>query len=391
MVGNGGNIGCPSGQGTGGPLNFEILSPKETTRARAYQMKKLWLNISGSSAEFAVAAIFWMLIPKGLFQISGDSVFISGLVYFCALLLAQNILVFPIDYISEYGLPHEFCLSNESFESWLQDRAKSLGLSCLIGGVSAGALIHFMADWPDDWWWISAVAGNICIIFVAFLAPLLIAPIFFHFKPISDAGLRERLGNLLLQMGVSVQGGLWEMDMSRRTSTVNAALVGWGPSRRVILGDTLLEFSPDEIEAVLAHELAHHVGHHIWLLIAGRCMALTAGLFFVHWIFMSPEVFVSIGAPVPLSGVPSSIGAIWIILTAFGSILVPGERALSRRLEFWCDRFAVKHISGSEAMSSVLIKLCKKNLIDPSPPAWVEFWFHSHPSIKRRIERAREG
>lgn len=372
-------------------MNSEIMTPGEAVRARAYQMKRLWLGISGSLAEFAVTAIFWFLVPEGWFQAVGGAVFASGLVYFCALVLAQNMLVFPIDYIAGFRLPHEAGLSNESFRGWLMDRGKSLGLIFLIGGTAAGAFVQIMAEWPDDWWWISAGSGIVFVIFMAAIAPVLLAPIFFRFKPVSDSALRERLEYLLVRMGVRVRGGIWEMDMSRRTSAVNAALVGWGPSRRVILGDTLLGFRPEEIEAILAHELAHHAGHHIWLLMAGRSVALAAGLFLAHRIFMAPEIFASIGAPPPAPGASSSIGAVWLVLALWGAALAPWQRALSRRLEFWCDRFAVRHTGGAEAMSSALGNLCKKNMADPSPLAWVVFWFHSHPSIEERIERARRG
>jgi len=372
-------------------LNSEIMTPSEAARARAYQMKRLWLGISGSLAEFAVAAIFWTLVPIGWFQVAGGAVFASGLVYFGALILAQNISVFPIDYIAGFRLPREAGLSNETFGGWLKDRGKGLGLAILIGGSAAGAFVQIMAEWPDHWWWISAVAGTVFVILMAVIAPVLLAPIFFKFKPVSDPALRERLENLLVRMGVRVRGGIWEMDMSRRTSAANAALVGWGPSRRVILGDTLLDFSPDEIEAVLAHELAHHVGHHIWLLMAGRCAALAAGLFLAHRLFLAPEIFVSIGAPPPSPGAASAIGAVWLVLAIWGAALAPWQRAVSRRLEFWCDRFAVRHTGGAEAMSSALTKLCKKNLADPSPPAWAVTLFHSHPSIKERIERAKGG
>ncbi len=371
-------------------MNAEILGPEEATRARRYQMKRLWLGLAASVVGFAVPAGFWIMAPGEWFREAGGSLFWAGAMYFAVLVAVHHIAAFPLDYASEFRLPRSVGLSNESLGGWLKDQGKSLVLNILIGGAVAGALAQIMAWRPYGWWWISAVLGTVFGIFMVLVTPVLIVPLFFRFKRITNSDLVARLENLLVRTGSRVRGGVWEMDMSRRTRAGNAALVGWGPSRRVVLGDTVLDYAPEEIEAILAHEIAHHVGNHIWLLIAGRGVSLTAGLFLAHQLFRFPEVFMSLGAPVPIPGGPSSVGALWIFMTIWGVILAPFYRWISRRLEFWCDRFAASHTGGAEAISSALTRLCKNNLADPSPPAWAVTFFHTHPPLGERIRRVRE-
>ncbi len=368
----------------------KIMEPEEASRARRYQMKQLWLGLTGSAVEFAAALAFWILVPGEWFREAGGGVFWPGALYFASLFFMRQILTLPIDYLSGFRLPRSVDLSNESFGGWLHDQGKSLVLNILIGGAVAGAIVQIMIWRPYDWWWISTVLGTVFGSFMVLVAPVLIDPLFFKFKRISDSALVERLESLLARTGSRLRGGVWEMDMSRRTRAGNAALVGWGPSRRVVLGDTILNYAPEEIEAILAHEIAHHVGNHIWLLIAGRGVSLAAGLFLAQQLFRFPEVFVSLGGPVPLPGNPSSIGALWIFVTLWGIILAPFYRWISRRLELQCDRFAASHTGGPEAISSALTRLCKNNLADLSPPAWVVTFFYTHPPLGERIRRVRE-
>jgi STE24 endopeptidase len=301
------------------------------------------------------------------------------------------LITLPIDYYSSYILLHKVGLSNESFGGWIVDRMKGWILSILLGGVVAGAFVFILSEWPEDWWWVTAILGILLGALLALLAPVLLAPLFFKFEPLSDLVLKERLEALLKRTGAQVRGGVWKMDMSRRTKAANAALVGWGPSRRVVLSDTLLEYSPDEIEAILAHELAHHLGHHIRLLMIGRGFILAVGLFLAQWILEIPLAYQWTGIPPLAPGSIEMIAAVWIVLSIWGAVISPVILAISRHLEFGCDQFAVSHATHPESMATALEKLCRKNLADPSPPRWVVTLFHSHPPIQDRVERVLHG
>lgn len=371
-------------------MHIEILTPQEADAARRYQMRRLWLGLSASFIEFFIVLVFWLEVPAGWLRPGGAAVFASGALYCVVLVLLGHVAALPVDYISGFYLPHRVGLSKETLGGWLRDRAIGLLLAALLGGMAGGAIAHSFAAWPGAWWWILSAAGISFSLLMGLAAPLVLMPIFYKFKRIENADLNARLEALLRRAGVRVRGGIWEIDMSRRTVASNAALIGWGPSRSVVLGDTLSDWGPEEIEAIVAHEIAHHVGRHIWLHFAGMGAMLAAGLYLADLIFNAPGVFHLIGAPAPKPGDPSVAGALWVLLALGHFCLSPFLLWVSRQLEFWCDRFAARLPGGGGALSSALEKLCRKNMADPAPPGWVVALFHSHPPLGERIRRVRE-
>ena len=223
------------------------------------------------------------------------------------------------------------------------------------------------------------------LVFITLIAPVLLAPIFFRFKPLDDEGLQERLLALLERTKARVYGGVWEMDMSSKSKAANAALVGWGPSRRVVLSDTLLDFTPDEIEAILAHEIAHHVGRHIPALIAMKSLMLVFAMYFTCHVLVWLKGWADPALLLP--GEPVNIVVLWVVLSLLGAALSPLFLAVSRTLEHYCDRYATVHTEARGGLSSALVKLCRQNLTDPTPPGWVVALFHSHPSVCNRLAK----
>lgn len=366
------------------------MTSQEAGAARRYQMSRLWLGLSASSIEFIVALAFWLEAPAAWFWPGGVSVFVSGALYGVVLVLLRHIAALPIDYLSGFCLPHRVGLSNETLGGWFRDRAIGLLLATLLWGMVSGALVHTFAAWPGAWWWILSAAGIAFSLLMGLVAPLVLMPIFYKFKRLEDTELNRRLEVLFKRAGVRVRDGIWEIDMSRRTMASNAALIGWGPSRSVVLSDTISDSGPEEIEAIVAHEIAHHVGRHIWLQFAGMGAMLLAGLYMADLIFRAPEVFILIGAPAPKPGDPSVVGALWVLLALGHLFASPFMLCVSRQLEFWCDRYAARITGGGGALASALEKLCRKNMADPALPSWVVALFHSHPPIGERIRRVRE-
>lgn len=367
------------------------ITPEHCARARRYQMKRLGLDLASSALEAGAALALLALAPRGGWPLPGGAVFLSGAAYFALLALLRLAVSLPLDYLSGYRLAHRVGLSTETLAGWLLDRAKGLLLLLLIGCPAAGALVAVMARWPGDWWWIASALGILLGGALALVGPVLLAPLFFRFKPLADPHLRERLEGLLARTGARVRGGVWEMDLSRKSRAANAALVGWGPSRRVVLSDTLLEYAPEEIEAVLAHEIAHQVGCHIPQLLLARAAAFAAGMRLIQSVLDHPRWYAWSGLAALPPGEPAAIAAVWLLLGLWGAALSPPMLAYARRLEHWCDAFAVRHTGSGRGMASALEKLCLKNLADPSPPRWVVALFHSHPPLGERIRRAREG
>lgn len=298
------------------------------------------------------------------------------------------IIDLPLSYYTGFVLPHRYDLSNQDLAGWATDQLKSLGLSAVLGGLFLEVIYLILRTAPQTWWlW----TGGVLLIFnvvLANLAPILIFPIFYDFQPLEEEhqDLKERLIRLAEKAGTQVKG-VFKFDMSRRTKQANAALTGLGNTRRIILGDTLLEeFDDDEIETVLAHELGHHVHNDIPLGIAIQTILTLGGLYLasllLEWgIGYFQFTGISDIAAFPLFG---------LAISAYGLVTMPLSNAYSRWRERLADRYALKATENGEAYASALVRLADQNLAEADPAPWVEFLLYSHPALQKRIDMARD-
>ena len=248
--------------------------------------------------------------------------------------------------------------------------------------------IYAAVRWSPDWWW--AVAGvffAFVIVVMANLAPIVLLPVFYRFKPLDREALRDRLLRLAERAGARVVG-VYEWSLGDRTRKANAALTGLGSTRRIIVSDTLLaEYSDDEIEVILAHELAHHVHGDIWKGIAFEVALILAG-------FGLADVVLRAFAPVLGLRGPADIAGLPLLLLAAGGVsllLVPAANALSRRHERQADRFAIALTGNRTAFVSAMRRLGAQNLAEESPSRLVRALFYTHPPIAERIAMAKGG
>lgn len=372
-------------------LGNPVFSPEDNRRVRRYQMRRLGLSLGADVLAFAVTAAFLAFAPRGGWPLAGGLPPLAGALYLAFMLAARAGATLPLDYLSGFRLPHSAGLSNQTLGDWLLDQAKGFALQLILGGLAAAALIWVMMVRPAGWWWVAGLLGGGLGAVLALIGPVLLDPLFFRFKPLSDSVLADRLAALLRRTRARVRGGVWEMDLSRKSRAANAALVGWGPSRRVVLSDTLLaEYAGEEVEAVLAHEVAHQLGWHIPQMLLVRGALLFSGLYLAEWLLARPAGLDWMGISLPSSAAPASLPAVWLTLSVWGSVWAPVLRAYSRGLERGCDAFAVENTRGTGGLASALEKLCRKNLADPSPPRWVVGLFHTHPAPADRIRWARQ-
>ncbi|MDZ7843241.1 MAG: M48 family metallopeptidase [Anaerolineales bacterium] len=292
----------------------------------------------------------------------------------------------PLSYYTSYVLPHRYDQSNQTRKGWVGDVLKSALLTALLGGLLLEIIYLMLRSTPETWWlW----AGGIIFLFnilLANLAPILIMPLFYDFEPLGEnhRQLEERLLNLAEKAGTNVKG-VYKFDISRRTKSANAGLTGLGNSRRIILGDTMIDnFSPDEIETVLAHELGHHVNRDIPLGMVFQTV-LTLGSLYLVSIFLTWGVnafgFQGIAdiASLPLFG---------LAMGGFSLITMPMIHSFSRWRERLADRYALQTTGKGQAYASALIRLANQNLAEVDPPRWVELLLMSHPPLKKRIALA---
>jgi STE24 endopeptidase len=228
--------------------------------------------------------------------------------------------------------------------------------------------------------------GIFMVLFVALaqLAPVLLFPIFYKFEPLDNEDLRRRLVVLSEHAGTHVRG-IYRWKLSEKSKKANAALTGLGTTRRIILADTLLDnYAPEEIEAVLAHELGHHVHRHILKSIVVQAAITFFGFWAANWALhfaVDQRMFLQLSdfANLPL---------LVLVSTILSLLLMPALNAYSRFNERQADRYAFESIASIEAFISSMNKLADQNLAERTPSKWVEMLFHSHPAISRRVAAA---
>lgn len=293
------------------------------------------------------------------------------------------VITLPISYYSGFVLPHRFELSTQSNKGWVIDLIKGLAISILLGGILLEIIYSLLRVAPVTWWIWVAIVLLLFNIILANLAPLILFPIFFKFVPLEDehADLVERSMHLAERAGTYVRG-VYKFDMSRRTKAANAGLTGLGKTRRIILGDTLIdEFMPDEIETVLAHELGHHVNKDIPLSIFMESVITLVGLFLAYLALSWGTEALGFEGPADVAAMPLFV----LVMGAYGLVTMPLGNVYSRWRERLADAYAVKITGNGTAYASALTRLANQNLADADPEPWVEFLLYSHPALGKRI------
>jgi STE24 endopeptidase len=214
---------------------------------------------------------------------------------------------------------------------------------------------------------------------------VLILPLFYKFSALPEGDLTKRLLALAERAHTHVRG-VFTMQMSSKTTAANAALMGLGNTRRIVLGDTMLgRYTPDEIEVVLAHELGHHVHRDIWKLIISQSVLTLGGLYLVnvvlHWAVETQHAYLGLAdaATIPL---------LLALIGAFGLVVMPISNGYSRAIEYQADEYALQATQKVEEFKSAMTRLANQNLADVEPSPIIELLFHDHPSIRKRLKHA---
>jgi STE24 endopeptidase len=305
-------------------------------------------------------------------------------VYVAILLLLNEIVGLPLAFYSGYLVERRYGLSNDTFRGWAADQAKSFAVGLLFASGGATLVYFFIRLSPDRWWlWAGALFALIVMLLVN-LAPVLLLPLFYSVKPLDREALRERLLVLAERAGARVLGA-YEWGLAEKTKKANAALAGLGGTRRILVSDTMLaEYSDDEIEVVLAHELAHHVHGDIWKGILFESALILAGF------YAAATVLAALADELGLYGVADPAGLPLLLLAAGGVsfVMVPVAYAMSRAHERSADRFALRLTRNPGAFVSAMRRLGAQNLAEEHPSTLVQWLFYSHPPIRERIAAA---
>lgn len=366
------------------------LDPERQQQAKQYACirRRLWLVDNAFSAVYALAWLFlgwavalrewlttlmtneWLLVPAFVAVFGGIS----------------SIVSLPLSYYSGFLLPHRFGQSNQTLKGWIIDRLKGLAVGAPLGLILL-ELLYLALRATGDLWWLWAAGGMLVFtVLLSNLAPILIAPLFNKYTPLGDEHkeLADRLLALAARANTKVRG-VFKFDMSRRTKSANAALTGIGSTRRIVLGDTLInEFSTDEVETVLAHELGHHVNRDIPLLITLGTLMTTIGLYLASLGLNWAIGYFGFNGVADVAAFP----ALGLILGAYGLVTMPLENAMSRWRERKADDYALQATGKGEPFASAFTRLANQNLGEVDPEKWVVFLFYSHPPLGERIAKA---
>ncbi len=301
------------------------------------------------------------------------------------LVLLLQLIEFPFAFYQGHLLEHHYGLSTQTTRHWLADQGKGVFLGLALAVAGSSIVFVTLRNWPGQWWWMSSAAFAVATVVMARLAPVVLLPMFYRFKPLERPALVARLLALAQRASADVVG-VFEWVLSGHTRKANAALAGMGHTRRILLSDTLLaDYSEDEIEVVLAHELAHHVHRDLWRGIALQTLLLLAGF------FLADAVLRRAAGAAGLRGLsdPAALPLLMLVAGAWSLLTLPLVNALSRAQERAADRYALDTTRNVDAFVTAMKRLSQQNLAEEYPSALVRWIFYSHPPIRERIEAAR--
>ena len=342
--------------------------------------RRLWL--AGTALDLLLPAGFWA---------AGASAWLAGqvaragprpaqvAVYALVAGLGYALLSAPITILRGYRLPRRFGLLTQGFGSWLADLLKGGALGGALGLLALEFLYWSVAAAPRWWWLLDGLAALALSLLLGLAAPVLIAPLFFRFTPLRRPEVLGRITALLARSGMPARG-VYEFDLSRKLAAANAAVFGFGPTRRIVLADSLLDrYSPAEIEAVVAHELGHHAHRDLWIGAAAGGIVTLLALLAVALTF-SPA---ALGGRWPLADLANL--PLWLLVFEAASLLLsPLALAASRCSERRADAYARRLASEPAALGSALARLGAESLADPAPPRWEVLLRYSHPPLYER-------
>ena len=366
------------------------LDPERQKKAREYARlgRKLFFVDLALGGVYVIAWLIfgWSIaVRNAVAAIStADWFLVAGV----AFVFAAGIYVIdlPLSYYSGFVLPHRFELSTQTIGGWIGDQFKEILIGGLFGFIVIEVIYAVLRAAPETWWLWAAAILLLFTVVLANLSPILIMPLFYKVVPLGEeyAELSARLIRLAEQAKTRVRG-VYKFDMSRRTKAANAALMGLGNTRRIVLGDTLLEeFSTDEIESVLAHELGHHVNKDIPVGIVVQTASTVIGLWIASVVMNWGVAVFGYSSPAD----PASLPLFVLVMGLFGLITMPLGNAYSRWRESKADAYALRATQNPQAFIGAMTRLANQNLGEVDPEPWEEFLLHSHPALGKRIKMA---
>jgi STE24 endopeptidase len=373
------------------PADFASkVSLPEHHKAADYTMAKLRLGLFEIALSAAILIIFTLLGGIQLLQNVTIELLGPGITQQITLLISISLITgvidLPFSLYRQFGIEEQFGFNRMSLKLFALDSIKGIILGLVIGLPLLWVVLTLMTEAGEYWWiwtWFVWVGFNALLLW---LFPTFIAPLFNKFKPLEDGPLKERIENLLKRCDFTSQG-LFIMDGSKRSAHGNAYFTGMGKAKRIVFFDTLIErLNPEEIEAVLAHELGHFKRQHIRkrLIQSFALSFLVLGL--LGWISTKPWFYLGLGVIPDLNGYNAglALALFMLVMPVFGFFLTPINSMGSRKHEYEADTFAAEKSSAHDLITA-LVKLYQDNAATLTPDPLYSKFYDSHPPAPLRI------
>ncbi len=374
-------------------MNQSLITAERTQQAKKYQSIRNKLFLIETLFTIIILTILIVGGNRGIsayisVNIGGflRNVYLTIGLYVGVLLIGQFLLFLPLSYYSGYTLEHKFNLSTQKVSNWLKDQLKSLAISLILSIIIIEVVYLLLRRSGNLWWLWAGILWIFFTIILSRLAPIVLIPLFFKLTPLKDEELASRLKSLAQKVGSKILG-IFEIDLSRKTKKANAAFTGWGKTKRILLSDTLLkEYTADEIEVILAHELAHYYYKHIWKLLTLGIASTIIGLWLADQILAVSVTRLGFSGIADIAAFPLFA----LILFIFMLFFLPVNNTFSRLMERQADKMAIELTNKPQAFIDSMNKLAYQNLADTKPNPIIHFILHNHPSISERVAMAKK-
>lgn len=310
--------------------------------------------------------------------------FLAAMLFIALFAVAITVLSLPLAYFAHFVIPHRFKLSQQSLGGWTWDLVKAMLLQIALGApIGALALVGIRRVRR---WWLAIWIGSIPIaLFLVVISPVLLSPVFNRFEPLRDEKLRTELLDLASRAGIS-GARVFQVDKSKQTSTMNAYVNGLGPTKRIVLWDTIIaKMDHDELRFVMAHEMGHYVLHHMWEGLAFILAVLLVVLWLAQQVAEAATWRWGPSWGFSVLHDPAAVPLLLLVISVFFFLLTPLLNGFSRGLEHQADVFSLEVTHLNDPGARAFVKMAEDSKVLPDPDPFIRFWRYDHPTLAERI------
>ena len=353
--------------------------------AKRYNNIKLAISIGKGIVTFAMIFLFvYTGLSKSLVEFLrsySSNLYVVFLLFVLVTSFVLAVIFWPLSFYSEFYLEHKYKLSNQTFLQWIWEDLKGVLVGGVIGIPVMLIFYYAIRTYGNLWWLVFAIIMFLLSVVLAKFLPVIILPLFYKVKPIENEELKNRVLKLAEKAGMKVEN-IFQFNMSKNTKKANAMFTGLGKTKKIILGDTLLkEYTTDEIETVIAHEMGHYKHKHIIKNLFIGTISSFLMFFLIAYFYQISLSWLGFNNISQIAALP--VLSLWAMIIGF--LMEPLTNIISRKFEYQADEYAVKSTNKKQIFINTLNKLTEQNLSDKDPHPLIEWLFYSHPSIKNRV------